>query len=550
MPKVPPRLVVRESSGTEREVEITHTPFTLGRQSDNDLVLFDNRISRRHACILENGEGYILQDEGSRHGTFLNGERVEGSAPLKSGDQIGLGVADYQIFFLTDQASLPKLLAEMGKVGTGPAPQLQHLSLLLKMAEMLNRAPVLEEVLTSLVDFSIQLGDAERGLLFLRDDDGKLTLRLARGRNGTMLSAATAEYSQKIVDRVVQSRREEVTLEEELTGVSASETGILRQGLRGVVALPLQKMPMMEAASETIIQAAPELLGVIYLDSRARATALTGLDRQVLMTLALEGATIIENARVFRLTREQEKMRHDLATARNIQQSLLPRKIPTGDYFELRAVSVPCQTVGGDYYDVIKLPNDRFGLTVADVSGKGLPAAMMAASMQGAFAAVAAGDPDLPELFRRVNEFLVERTPSEMFATMFYGIVNREGLFTYVSAGHATPLVVRASGKVDRLEESNFPLGFFAKVTYDAHTTQLLPGDHVLVFSDGITEAQDARKEMFGEEQLEALLASHHFASPQEVSDTVVNTIRQFVGSAPQADDLTLLVLRYGPKAV
>lgn len=546
MPQALPRLVVRESSGTEREVEISHTPFTMGRQSDNDLVLFDNRISRRHACVVLDGDSYVLQDEGSRHGTFVNGEKVASTWPLQSGDKISLGVAEYEIFFLTDQDSLPKLLAEMGRVSAGPAPQLQHLGLLLKMAEMLNRAPVLEEVLTSLVDFSIQLGDAERGLLFLREDDGKLTLRLARGRNGTMLPHAQCEYSQKILDRVVQSRREEVTLEEELTGVAASETGIFRQGLRGVVALPLQKMPMMEMASETIIQAAPELLGVIYLDSRARATALTGLDRQVLMTLALEGATIIENARVFRLTREQEKMRHDLGTARNIQQSLLPRKLPSGDFFELRAVSFPCQTVGGDYYDVIKLSNGRLGMTVADVSGKGLPAAMMAASMQGAFGAVAVGDTEPPELFSRVNEFLVERTPPEMFATMFYGIITQEGQFTYSNAGHTTPLVVRATGKVDRLEESNFPLGLFPKVKFDSHSTQLNPGDHVLVFSDGITEAQDAKKDMFGEERIEELLAGRRFASPQDVSDTVVDAIREFAGSAPQADDITLLVLRYG----
>jgi sigma-B regulation protein RsbU (phosphoserine phosphatase) len=550
MPKTPPRLVVRESSGTEREVEITRTPFTLGRHSDNDLVLLDNRISRRHASIVTDGEGYILQDEGSRHGILVNGERISNTRKLESGDQIALGVADvYQIFFLTERATLPKLLEEIGRVGAGPAPQLQHLGLLLKMAEMLNRAPVLEEVLTSLVDSAVQLGDAERGLLFLREDDGTFRLRLARGRGGTHLPSGLTDYSQKIVDRVIQTRREEVTLEEELTGISANETGIIRQGLRGVVALPLQKMPMQEMAGETIIQAAPELLGVIYLDSRARATSLTGLDRQVLMTLALEGATIIENARVFRLTREQERMRHDLATARNIQQSLLPRQLPKGDYFELRALSFPCQTVGGDYYDVIKLPEDRFGLTVADVSGKGLPAAMMAASMQGAFGAVAAGDPGLPELFRRVNEFLCERTPPEMFATMFYGVVNRNGDFTYVNAGHATPLVVRHEGKVDKLEESNFPLGFFPKVKYAANQVKLNPGDHVLVFSDGVTEAQDSAHEMFGEGRLEELLQGCSFTSTQVVCDRVVDAIRDFVGNAPQADDMTLLVLRYGPSA-
>jgi serine phosphatase RsbU (regulator of sigma subunit) len=546
MPRNLPRLVIREASGTERDVEILRTPFTLGRQSDNDVVLLDNRISRRHASINRDGDEYTLVDDGSRHGTFVNGERVT-SCTLHSGDQISLGVADvYQIFFLTDQATLPKLLAEMGKLGASPAPQLQHLGLLLRMAEMLNRAAALEEVLTALVDSAVQLGDAERGLLFLRDEDGELRLRLARGRGGTTLSPGLTDYSRKIVDRVVETRREEVTLEEELTGVSANETGIIRQGLRGVVALPLQKLPMMEMGGDTIIQAAPELLGVIYLDSRARPTSLTGLDRQVLLTLAVEGATIIENARVFRLTREQERMRHELSLARNIQQSLLPRKLPSSDYFELRAVSFPCQTVGGDYYDVIHLPNDRFGFTVADVSGKGLPAAMMAASMQGAFAAVAAGDPDAQELFRRVNEFLCERTPPEMFATMFYGILSRDGVFTYVNAGHATPLIVRTSGAVETLPESNFPLGFFPKAKFQANQTQLHPGDHVLVFSDGITEAQDSTHDMFGEARLTSILEGRRFASSEAVSDLVVEAVRTFVGSAPQADDLTLLVLRHG----
>ncbi|MBZ5516525.1 MAG: SpoIIE family protein phosphatase [Acidobacteriia bacterium] len=549
MPGSVPRIVVRDASGNEREVELVHTPFTLGRQSDNDLVLLDNRISRLHASILHDGHDYIIQDTGSRHGTFVNGERVT-SCPLRSGDLIGLGVADAcQIYFLSEQAALPRLLAEIGKARESPLPQLQHLGLLLKMAEMLNRAPALEEVLTALVDSAIQIADAERGLLFLRDDGGRLDLRLARGRGGVHLPPALSDYSREVVDRVVETGREEATLQEETTGRSANETGILRQGLRGVVAIPLQKLPMMEMGGETIIQAAPELLGVLYLDSRARATALTGLDRQVLMTLAIEGATVIENARMFRLTREQERMRHELALARNIQQSLLPRQLPRSDFFELRALSIPCQTVGGDYYDVVRLPGDRHGFTVADVSGKGLPAAMMAASLQGAFGAVAAGDPELPELFRRVNEFLVERTPPEMFATMFYGVLGPQGEFCFANGGHAPPLVLRARAEVRSLESSNFPLGLFAGVKFQAFQERLEAGDHVLIFSDGVTEAQDARHELFGESRLQSLLASCAGLSTQVLTDRVVAAIREFVGTAPQADDLTLLVLRYGPTA-
>jgi sigma-B regulation protein RsbU (phosphoserine phosphatase) len=292
------------------------------------------------------------------------------------------------------------------------------------------------------------------------------------------------------------------------------------------------------------------MLGVLYLDSRAQATALTGLDRQVLLTLAIEGATVIENARMFRLTREQERMRHELSLARNIQQSLLPRQLPRSDHFELRALSIPCQTVGGDYYDVVRLPGDRHGFTVADVSGKGLPAAMMAASLQGAFGAVAAGDPDLRELFRRVNEFLVERTPPEMFATIFYGVLAPQGEFAFVNGGHTTPFILRAGGEVKRLDFGNYPLGLFPGIRFEAAQDKLGAGDHVLIYSDGVTEAQDAHHELFGEGRLKSLLESCSGLSTQVVCDRVVAAIREFVGTAPQADDLTLLVLRYGPSVM
>jgi sigma-B regulation protein RsbU (phosphoserine phosphatase) len=547
MPTALPRLIVRDAAGNEREVEITRAPFTLGRQSDNDLVLLDSRISRRHASILQDPQGYLIEDAGSRHGVFVNGQRVT-SSPLASGDQISLGVADtYQIFFVTEQAVLPKLLAELDKAAESPVPQIQHLGLLLQMAQMLHRAPALEEVLTTLLDCAVQLADAERGLLFLRDETGRLNLRLGRSRSGVYLSLGLTDYSRTVVDRVARTGREEVVVEDEMTGRTTHETGVVQGGVRGVVAVPLQKLPMMELTSETMRQALPELLGVLYLDSRAGATAVTGLDRQVLQTLAVEGATVIENARLFRMAREQERMQHQLALARNIQLSLLPRQLPSSDHFELQAVSMPSQTVGGDYYDVVLLPDDRFGLTVADVSGKGLPAAIMAATLQGAFVAVATGDPDPSELFRRVNEFLCERTPPEMFATIFYGVLDRRGGFAFVNGGHATPLVVRNSGAVDRLDSSNFPLGFFPGARYNADRVQLESGDCVLIFSDGITEAQDAAGELFGEARLRALLEKCTHLAPQALCESVVTAVRDFVGAAPQADDITVAVLRYGP---
>ncbi|MBZ5563473.1 MAG: SpoIIE family protein phosphatase [Acidobacteriia bacterium] len=545
MPSTFPRLTVRDAFGNQREIEITRTPFTLGRQSDNDLVLLDSRISRRHARIVQGESGYLIEDLGSRHGIFVNSERIQ-TAPLKSGDQINLGIADsYTLSFAVEAAVLPGLLEKFEQAAASPAPQLHHLSLLLQMAQILHRAPALEEVLITLVDSALQLANAERGLLFLREG-GDLRLHMARGAGGVHLGTDMLDYSKTVVNRVARTGQEECILESEMTGKTAQETGIIRGGVRGIVALPLQKLPMTEATGETIMRTAPELLGVLYLDTHSHPTAVTGLDRQVLQSLAVEGATVIENARMFRLTREQERLQHEFFLARNIQQSLLPRELPKSDYFQFFAVTMPTEAVGGDYYDVVHLPDNRFGFVVADVSGKGLPAAMLAASLQGAFAAVAAGAPELSNLFRRVNDFLCERTPPEMFATVFYGVLGREGDFEFVNAGHVPPLVIRRGGAVEQLASSNFPVGLFARATFTVDRTQLRPGDLIAICSDGVTEARDTHGELFGEHRLREFLEDCARHAAEDVCRRVVARVHEFVGQAPQSDDITLTVLHYG----
>jgi len=545
---MPGLLIVRDlSTDSEREVEISGHAFTIGRQGDNDLVLFDNRISRRHAQIIQSPEGNVLEDCGSRHGTFVNGERID-SRLLKTGDQISLGVTDaYAITFVTERAGLPNLLQEIGKAAESPAPQLHHLSLLLQMAQRLHRAPALEEVLTALLDSALQLAGADRGMLFLSDEHGKLSLRLARGRDGRYLATDMVDYSQAIVDRVAKSRQEQVILEDEMTGRMAHETAMSPAQVRGVVAVPLQKLPMMEMTGETIRQTVPELLGVLYLESRLRVSSMTGLDRQLLQTLAVEGATVIENARLFRLSREQERSQHELALARSIQQGLLPRKLPQTDYFELHALSIPSRTVGGDYYDVIPLPGERLGISVADVSGKGLPAAMMTVSLQGVFSGVAAVDPSLEELFRRVNEFLYERTPSDMYATVFYGILNRSGQFNFVNAGHVPPLIIRSQGAISvaELQGTNFPLGMFSDISFRLGRVCLEHGDQVLIYSDGVNEAQNGTGDFFGDDHLKALSQGCAGCSPEQTCAYVLTAVQDFVGDAPQADDVTIAALRF-----
>ncbi len=540
-----PRLIVTDSSGGVREVEIAKPEFTIGRQSDNDLVLFESRISRRHARIVKTPQGYLLEDAGSRHGTFVNGAMIT-SCLLKSGDQISPGVSEtYALSFLMQDAELPGLLAELGKAARGPAPQLEHLNLLLQMAQTLYRSPKLEQVLTTLLDSALNITGADRGLLFLRGADGEIRLRIARAQDEITLDPPPEDYSQAVVERVAETGREEMVLEEASTGRATNETVTIQGSMRGVVCVPLQKFPVTDARGESIAGGITEQLGVLYLDSRSRATSLTGLDRQVLQTLAVEGATVIENARLLRFAREQERVQHDLELARNIQQDLLPKELPASSYFAVHAFTVPSSSVGGDYYDAVPLPEDRHGFVVADVSGKGLPAAILSANLQGAFAAVAAGDLGLPETFSRVNDFLRQRSGAAMYATMFYGVISPGGDFNFVNAGHAYPLVVRNNGSVEQLETSNFPLGLFPAVAFEAGSAHLEAGDIVLLFSDGLTEAQNFRNELFGESRLSKIAGECASLPAAEVSETILKSVKTFVGNAPPSDDLTLVVLRF-----
>ena len=543
-----PHIKVRDAFGNQREIEISRTPFTLGRHGDNDLVLLDTRISRRHARIVQDSEGYLLEDNGSSQGTFVNGERITAPRHLKSGDQIGLGVThSYTLAFGLDEPVLPGLLQKFENASEQrSAPQLHHLGLLLQMAQMMLRAPALEEVLTALLDSAIQLANAERGLLFLKEGEGELELRLVRGKGGIYLSTKVGDYSRTVVNRVAASGQEEVILEEMVSGRTDLETGIVRTGTCGIVAVPLQKLHMADAAGEPFVGKAPEMLGVLYLDTRSHAAAVTGLDRQVLQTLAVEGSTVIENARLFRLARDQERMEHEMFLARNIQKGLLPRELPQSDYFQVLSVTTPTEAVGGDYYDVVKLSDGRYGFALADVSGKGLPAALMAASLQGAFGAVAAGAPDLGELFRRVNDYLCDRTLPAMFATLLYGVLDRQGGFEFVNAGHIPPLIVRAQGGVDRPNSSNFPVGLFPQVEFTVDRAQIYPGDLIVTTSDGVTEAHDTLGGLFGDARLLSLLEASSGQLADEVIRKILASIREYVGNAPQSDDITVTIVRFG----
>lgn len=540
----PAVLILVEPTGTRREIHLLRTPFTLGRQSGNDIILHDARISRQHAQIVQEGSGYFLEDLQSRHGTFLNGERIT-RGELRHNDKIDFGLADsYAIIFCSEEVPLDDFIKRVDPAAPAASRELYHLGLLLEVARVLHAGLVLEDVLVAVVDAALEVTHAERGVLLLRRDSGELEPAVARDNQRRTLRSAGLEVSQSVLEEVKKTYREVMLTDQSPAEMLEKQGSIARLQLHTVLAMPLLSVPAVPALDTTVLRQPAELLGILYLDSR-HLTGLSELDRQVVRSLAREAGTVIENARLFAAAREKEKLEGQLAVAREIQRGLLPKELAAGGYFEVSGMNLTSEAVGGDVYDVIPLPEDRYGFVLADVVGKGISAALLAATLQGLAASIAAFDLPPEAIATRINRYLVERTAEDKFATWFFAVLSPDGKFRYLNAAHPPPLWLHSSGELTSLPTSNLPLGLFSDAEFASDRIQLQSGDSLLLFSDGLTEATNPDGQLFGDEAVQALLPSLRGLPPDLMQEAILDRTREFVRGAPQADDLTLLILRY-----
>jgi len=555
------RLRLIEPNGAERSVPIQPTPFTIGRQNGTELTLRDVRISRLQAKIDIADGKYMLEDLQSRHGTFVNGQKIT-RHQLRPRDTIEFGEnlpdSFRLVFEMGEETSIVDLVDRLEVPPPTPATsrELYHLGVLLEVVRVMHSSMALEDVLTSVVDAAIGVTHTERGVLLLRMRGGQehdLEPRVARDHRRGTLDPRELQISSSILKQVVKSRRELIVSDpgDALGALDRrQQDSMARLELRTVVAIPLEKLPVLGAADTTVYGRPAELLGVLYLDSRAVGSAFSDLDRQMLRALANEAATVVENARLFAASREQERIAHDMKIAAEIQQQLLPKRFPQARHFSVTGLNIACESVGGDYYDVVELPGGRCGVVVADVSGKGIPAALLASMLQGVFSATAGMDIALNTIGMRVNKYLCERTGDDRFATLFYGVLDPSGHLEYINAGHVSPLVRTTLGQVYTLASDNFPLGMFDFAEYHSGRAQLQAGDFLVTYSDGFSEAHNLRNELFGEASLREILRTFQGSSAEELSTAIQEGVRRFTGGAAQSDDMTLVVVHYrGPSA-
>src|ERR1700704_3186071 len=548
-------LEVISPDGARRFARVTQTPFLIGRgaETGNHLQLSDRRISRTCAAIVVEANKHYIEDRGQRRGLFVNSQKVE-SRELQDGDIISFGVEDsYEIIYRSAahaaEQSIPNLLTRMehitgSDVVASSSARLSKLDQLLAATALLHSQLPLDEVLGMMLDHAVSVMDADRGVLLEADDKGALHVRLARRSGGLRLPPESLAPSQTAIQLALRKREAVITedLAQAEMDLQAAQS-IVAQRLRAVVVIPLYAFSHAKTAESVVNLKQGQFLGVLYLDSR-RPAAFSKLDRQLLDAFTDQAASILDNARLVARERERQRLEQEINIARDIQQALLPRNFRDYPHLSVTGCNFPCLSVGGDYFDVFPLGENRTAFLIADVSGKGLGAALLTTMLQGALSGMTLGT-DPARVFNHVNRFLCDHSEVGRYATMFFGILDQEGHLEFINAGHPSPFLIRHGAAEEAFTEGSYPVGLVPEAQYTAVCLKLEPGDTLVLFSDGVTEAMDPDEEMFGIERLKKLLTGQMECPLEQLQKCVLEAVENFARGAHQADDLTLLIVRY-----
>jgi serine phosphatase RsbU (regulator of sigma subunit)/pSer/pThr/pTyr-binding forkhead associated (FHA) protein len=527
----------------QRSIVMNRTPFSVGRKVDKDLVIPDPRVSRDHALIVAESGDFFVIDQGSKHGTYVNGERVQRQR-LQRNDRLEFGVRDVAYVIFSPQHATSNTAREFLSQISGiqistDTTDLEKLTLFLEAARKLNTVGVLDEILVTLVDTTLKLVRAERGYVFLLDEEG--SLRLAAGRNSkgeALLDDKTISHS--ILDEALKSNSEFLFTDTSQSLDLAVRQSIVAYDLRTVICLPLRKPQVQttrDANAPLPMPLSSEVMGALYLDSRFASRDISSVGHDILRVIATEAASLIENARLVQAEEAARRYQQELAIAASMQQRLMAVTIPDVPFAKMRGRSLSCKEIGGDFYDAVNT-EDGLAVVLADVSGKGVSAALLANTLQGMVYSHLIARMPLPDITAAVNRFFTQKHLGEKYATVILVRINRSGELEYVNCGHVPPLLVSGGG-VTRPEHGNLPVGLLADAVYEGDHVRLKPGDRFILVTDGVTEAENCQGQFFDNERLEAV------AAKTPTMEDIFAAVNDFCGGTPLGDDCTVVELVY-----
>lgn len=544
--------VLQILTGTDqgKQLPLNGDKIVLGRNPDCHIVISGTAVSRAHAHILRLNGKFLIEDLKSRNGTFVNNEQISGRTQLKNNDKIK--ICDFVCAFF----DAPPLPADV--VPEVPEPEepeiinpieatLSHssskqiletqpaekLKILLDITTNLTKTLELDSLLPKIVDSLFQIyKQADRCFIILRDDAAKkLIPKVIKARRPQ--DELTARFSKSIVNKCVEGV--EAILSEDATSDSrfAMSQSIADFRLRSVMCAPLWT------------RADNKGFGVIQLDTQDRSKKFNQEDLKLLMAVADQASTALENAKMHQELLVKERLKRDLEVAREVQRGFLPSRVPDLPGYEFYAHYEAAYEVGGDYYDFVPLPDHRLAITLGDVAGKGIPAALLMAKLSADARFALLTQPTLADAITELNALLNQSGLAERFVTLAAMVLDYEKhVVTIVNAGHPSPMLYhRRAGALEEAttnEVTGLPLGVLDGYKYNACQIQLQPGDCVFAFSDGLTEAMDVNKVQLQLKGIYTALQGSDL-SPKGVVERLEHTVNQHAAGCPQHDDLTLV---------
>ncbi len=546
------QLRISNRFGGERLLELNKPVFTIGRKAENDLQVIHDTVSRQHAEIIFEADSYYLVDVGSKRGTFVNGLQIDRIA-LEHLDRIRIGGDESQQIQFVDQSveqaqaifdssASPKVTdsrAERMRAASAN-DELQKLARFVEVNEAFKFSLTPDDVLCLIVDAAIEITQAERGFLMLQNEVGDLEFKVARDHERNWLLGNDFAMSRSVVEEAFRQNRS-ITINDELPPEKRESVRHLE--LRSIACIPLRRFQMSENMDATTMFKR-DVIGVLYVDSQVFRGSLNETSLRLLESLAFEATKSLESVRLMHEEQEKKLLEGELNIARQVQIALSPTAFRQPEQFEVAAANIPSRFLGGDFYDLLALDERRYVFTLGDVSGKGIGAALMAAMSQGALQAQFASDQPLDKVITHLNHVLIQKSASGHFLTLFCAVLDCDGGFTFVNAGHNLPILARVDGRVELLSTNSLLLGAFDFASYQAGETRLEPGDVVVMYTDGVTEAINSADEMFGDERLESLVAGIRGLQAEEIKTRILDEVLAFTRGLPQGDDITLIALK------
>lgn len=412
-----------------------------------------------------------------------------------------------------------------------PETDRRNVAILLEAIAAVNSSTSLEETLETVVDKTIDFTKTERGVLLLHDGTGDINVRSARDKTGKTLPADVV-ISRSIPKKVLETGvpiRAVAPMEEDSLKLG---TSVINLRLRAVMCVPLKH--------------GDKTLGVIYVDSRASSREFTDSDLVLFEHLAQQVAVALDRAYLVKEKMEKERLKRTLEDARDIQQWFMRKPIEI-EGFEISAFSRSLDETNGDYYDFVRLPGNRVGITIADVSGHGIGPALIMGRTQALLESLAEHEPDLDVLFEKLNAKVRSHVEEGRYVTLFFGVLDpKDRTLTYNNAGHTPPSLFRkATGEIESLARTGFPIGLMDDAQFMHRKGLVLsPGDVLLLYTDGITETMNPAEELYGAERLNEALRRLSPRPPSEIIAAIEKEAADFGGPNHRQDDMTIIAVK------